>query len=57
MPASFYEALALEGAEAGFAFMRFRLARRGRAAMPVVIWGSADERSLRAEGERWLAQG
>ena len=57
VPASFYDGLALEGAESGFAFMRFRLARRGREAMPVVFWGSADERSLRAQGERWLAQG
>lgn len=55
VPASFYEAIPLTGAESGFAFMRFRQTKRGRNVPPVVIGGSEDEARLRAEGDRWLA--
>ena len=55
---SFYDAVPMSGHASGFAYMRFRLQKKG-AAMPgrIVLGGSEDERQLRAEGERWLATG
>ncbi len=54
VPASFYDGLPLQGSESGFAFMRLRFQKRKRQGIPVVIAGSAEERELRAQGERWL---
>ena len=48
----------LQGADAGFAFMRLRQQRKGRAVPPrTVIGGSAGERALRDQAEHWLHQG
>src|SRR5262249_51843509 len=55
VPASFFAAIDLSGSEAGFAYMRFRQQKKGRA-LPagIVIAGSAAEQALRDEGRAWL---
>jgi hypothetical protein len=56
VPAAFFEAVPVSGAESGFAYMRFRQGKRGRAVPEgIVIGGSAGEQRLREEGVRWLA--
>ncbi len=55
VPASFFDGAPLSGPQSGFAFMRLRFQKRARQSIPVVIAGSAEERELRALGERWLA--
>ena len=55
VPASFYHQVSLKGDEAGFAFMRFRQIKKGRAVPPaIVVAGTADEAALREEGRLWL---
>jgi hypothetical protein len=55
VPPSFYEQVAIEGAEAGFAFMRFRQVKKGRAVpASIVVAGTAEEEALRDEGRKWL---
>jgi len=58
VPKSFYDAVSISGHASGFAYMRFRLQKKGLT-MPgsIVLGGSEGERELRAEGERWLAAG
>ena len=56
VPASFYQAVPVSGAESGFAYMRFRQAKRGRAVPEgIVIGGSAGEQRLRDDGAQWLS--
>jgi len=58
VPASFFAGIDLEGPQSGFACMRFRQTKKGRAVPPdIVIGGSAGEAKLRAEAEAWLAGG
>lgn len=58
VPLSFFDGVKIEGPEAGFAFMRFRQAKKGRKVPPYIVHGrTAEEAKLRAEGERWLAGG
>jgi SnoaL-like domain len=55
VPGSFYDATALAGTEAGFAFMRFRQMKKGRSVPPtIVIAGSPAEDALRRDGRQWL---
>jgi len=56
VPPSFYEQITLAGSEAGFAFMRFRQIKKGRAVpAAIVIAGTPQEDALREEGQTWLA--
>lgn len=56
VPASFYQSVQLEGAESGFAFMRFRQTRKGRTVPPAIVLGDTPgETGLKEEGTRWLA--
>jgi len=55
VPPSFYDQVKLTGTGTALAFLQFRLVRRGREAIPVVISGSPEERELRAAAERWLS--
>jgi SnoaL-like protein len=57
VPPSFYEQIALAGSEAGFAFMRFRQVKKGRAVpASIVVAGTRQEDALREEGRAWLAR-
>ena len=55
VPASFYDQVDLTGPDSGFAFMRFRQTKKGRAIPKVPLAGSAEEIKLRAEAKAWLA--
>jgi len=55
VPAAFYDQVDLTGPDNGFAFMRFRQTKKGRAIPKVPLAGSAEESALRAEAKRWLA--
>ena len=56
VPATFYKDIELVGAEAGFAFMRFRQMKKGRSVpSTVVIAGSPGEDALRREARSWLS--
>jgi hypothetical protein len=56
VPASFFDRVRLEGAESGFAFMRFRQAKKGRQVPANIVHGGTDgERRFRVQGEQWLA--
>ena len=55
VPASFYDQIDLTGVESGFAFMRLRQTKKGRAipaGLPLV--GSAEEAALKRDGRAWL---
>src|SRR5262245_22879492 len=55
VPASFSDAIVLGGAEAGFACMRFRQIKKGRAVPSgIVIAGTRAEDALRDEARNWL---
>jgi hypothetical protein len=55
-PASFFAGIDLTGGDAGFAYMRFRQMKKGRAVPSgIVIAGSEAEQTLREEGMAWLA--
>jgi hypothetical protein len=54
VPASFFAAICLTGDDAGFAYMRFRQAKKGRVVPAgIVIAGSEAERAL--PGRKWLS--
>ena len=56
VPASFYDQVKLMGPDNGFAFMRFRQTKKGRAipaGLPLA--GSAEEATLQTAAKRWLA--
>jgi hypothetical protein len=54
--ASFFATIDLTGGDAGFAYMRFRQMKKGRAVPAgIVIAGSEGEQLLREEGRTWLA--
>ncbi len=56
VPASFFAAIDLTGGDAGFAYMRFRQVKKGRAVPAgIVIAGSEGEQMLMEEGKNWLA--
>lgn len=58
VPEAFYDAVPISGHESGFAYMRFRLEKKGFTVPEVIVLGGGEsERALRAEGEHWLAQG
>jgi hypothetical protein len=54
VPASFYDQVDLTGPDNGFAFMRFRQTKKGRAIPKVPLAGTAEEAKLRAEAQAWL---
>jgi len=54
VPASFYEQVDLTGPDNGFAFMRFRQTKKGRAIPKVPLAGTPEEAKLRAEAKAWL---
>lgn len=56
-PAGFYEGVPLKGEAAASAYLAFRLAKVGRKSIPMVFARSAEERTLKDEGQRWLAGG
>jgi hypothetical protein len=55
VPASFYDQVDFSGADNGFAFMRFRQTKKGRAIPKVPMAGSAEEAALRQKANTWLA--
>ena len=56
VPASFYAAVDPTGSEPGFAFMRFRQMKKGRAVPSgIVIAGTPAEVALRDEARSWLS--
>ena len=54
VPASFYDQVDLSGPDNGFAFMKFRQTKKGRAIPKVPMAGSAEETALREAAKRWL---
>jgi hypothetical protein len=54
VPASFYQQVDLSGPDNGFAFMRFRQTKKGRAIPKVPLAGTPEEAKLRAEAQQWL---
>jgi hypothetical protein len=56
VPASFYDQVDLSGPDNGFAFMRFRQTKKGRAIPSgLPLSGSAEEATLCAQAKRWLS--
>ena len=56
VPPSFYDSVPLTGVESGFAFMRFRQAKKGRSVPPEIVLGdSPGETRLKEEGAHWLS--
>jgi SnoaL-like domain len=56
VPPSFFAAIDPSGSDAGFAYMRFRQHKKGRAVPAgIVIVGSEAEQELREEGRTWLS--
>jgi len=54
VPASFYDQVDLNGPDNGFAFMRFRQTKKGRAIPKVPLAGTPEEAALRAAAKQWL---
>jgi hypothetical protein len=55
VPASFYDQVDLSGPDNGFAFMKFRQTKKGRAIPKVPLAGTPEEAKLRAAAKAWLA--
>jgi len=55
VPDSFYDSVAFGGSDSGFAYMRFRQIKKGRAVPAgIVLAGSAAEAGLRRAAHAWL---